>query len=246
MGRSLWQEDGSVVYNCYWPLPAQSFSGPSPVGLMAIFYCLRFETPRTWRTRSLYLYPPGTGWRSYTPRHWAPFSSPPTTSRATEVVFDPVSTRFTESCSCPASFCNLSANRIETTASNSCHSIILFVVTGTPLLIFVAAETGVCVPLPSNLPSASDAVPAFSQCLPSRWLENRQMPHNMYPFHAYYMSYPSYLLIYRPNDMLWIVFFCLPVSILNSSCMAAILVRMLALLAQQQCAVSLFAFSPDI
>jgi hypothetical protein len=35
-----------------------------------IFYCLRFETPPTWRTRSLYLYPPGTGWPGYTPRHW--------------------------------------------------------------------------------------------------------------------------------------------------------------------------------
>jgi hypothetical protein len=34
-----------------------------------IFYCLRFETPPTWRTRSLYLYPPGTGWPGYTPRH---------------------------------------------------------------------------------------------------------------------------------------------------------------------------------
>jgi hypothetical protein len=29
-----------------------------------IFYCLRF------RSRSLYLYPPGTGWPGYTPRHW--------------------------------------------------------------------------------------------------------------------------------------------------------------------------------
>jgi hypothetical protein len=28
---------------------------------MTTFYCLRFETPPTWRTRSLYLYPPGTG-----------------------------------------------------------------------------------------------------------------------------------------------------------------------------------------
>jgi hypothetical protein len=34
------------------------------------FYCFRVETPPTWRTRSLYLYPPGTGWPSYTPRHW--------------------------------------------------------------------------------------------------------------------------------------------------------------------------------
>jgi hypothetical protein len=27
------------------PLPAQSFTGPSPAGLMTIFYCLGFETP---------------------------------------------------------------------------------------------------------------------------------------------------------------------------------------------------------
>jgi hypothetical protein len=44
LGRPLWREDGSVLYNCCWPSPAQSFSGPSPVGLVAIFYCLRFET----------------------------------------------------------------------------------------------------------------------------------------------------------------------------------------------------------
>jgi hypothetical protein len=42
--RSLWREDGYVVYSCYWPSPAQSFSGPSPVALVTIFYCLRFET----------------------------------------------------------------------------------------------------------------------------------------------------------------------------------------------------------
>jgi hypothetical protein len=29
---------------CCWPLPAQSFSGPSPLGFETIFYCLRFET----------------------------------------------------------------------------------------------------------------------------------------------------------------------------------------------------------
>jgi hypothetical protein len=44
VGRSLWREDGSIVYYCCWPSPAQSFSGPSPVGLAAIFYCLIFET----------------------------------------------------------------------------------------------------------------------------------------------------------------------------------------------------------
>jgi hypothetical protein len=43
-GRSLWREDGSVVYNCSWPLPVQTFSGPTPMGLVTIIYCLRFET----------------------------------------------------------------------------------------------------------------------------------------------------------------------------------------------------------
>jgi hypothetical protein len=45
--------------------PAQLFSDSSPAGLMTTFYCLRFETPSTWRARSLYLYPPGTGWHSF-------------------------------------------------------------------------------------------------------------------------------------------------------------------------------------
>jgi hypothetical protein len=74
-------------------LSSAVISGPSPVGLMTTFYCLKFETPQTWRTRSLYLYTPGTGWPSYTPRHWVPFSLPPMTRRATVEVFDPVSTR---------------------------------------------------------------------------------------------------------------------------------------------------------
>jgi hypothetical protein len=37
--------------------------------------------------------PPGAGWPSYTPRDRVPFSSPPTTRRATVEVFDPASTR---------------------------------------------------------------------------------------------------------------------------------------------------------
>jgi hypothetical protein len=58
-----------------------SFLGPSPAGLVTIFYCLRFETPSTWRVRSPYLYPPGTGWHSYTPGHCGPYSSPPSSSQ---------------------------------------------------------------------------------------------------------------------------------------------------------------------
>jgi hypothetical protein len=44
VGRPLWREDGSVFCICCWPLPAQSFSGPIPLGLATVFYCLRFET----------------------------------------------------------------------------------------------------------------------------------------------------------------------------------------------------------
>jgi hypothetical protein len=54
------REDGSVVYNCCWPSLAQSFSGPTPSGLVT-FYCLTFETPPTWRARSPYLNPQEQG-----------------------------------------------------------------------------------------------------------------------------------------------------------------------------------------
>jgi hypothetical protein len=84
---------GPVVYNCCRSSPAQTFTGQNPAGLMTPFCCLRLETTPTWRARSPYLYHPGTGWPSYSPRHWVPFSSPPTTRRATMEVFDPDSTR---------------------------------------------------------------------------------------------------------------------------------------------------------
>jgi hypothetical protein len=93
MQHPLWREDGSAVYNCCWSSPAQSFSGQNPAGLMTTFYCLRFETPLTWKARSPYLYHPGTERPGYTSRHWVPFSSPPTTRRAKVHVFDPASTR---------------------------------------------------------------------------------------------------------------------------------------------------------
>jgi hypothetical protein len=73
MKHPLWREVVSVVYNCFWTSPAQSSSGPSSTGLMTIFYCLRLETLQTWRARSPYLYPPGTGRPGYTPRHWVTF-----------------------------------------------------------------------------------------------------------------------------------------------------------------------------
>jgi hypothetical protein len=66
VGRPLCREDGSVFCICCWPSPAQSFSAPSPLALVTIFYCLRFETS---------------------------LSSPPTTLRVTVEVFEPASTQ---------------------------------------------------------------------------------------------------------------------------------------------------------
>jgi hypothetical protein len=51
------------------------------------------ETLPTWKARSPYLYPPGTGCPRYTPGHWVSFPSPLTTRRATVEVFYPSSTR---------------------------------------------------------------------------------------------------------------------------------------------------------
>jgi hypothetical protein len=85
MWGTISEQDASVVYNCCRPSPAQSYTDPSPAGIMTIFYCLRFEsTP--------YLYHPGSGWPSYNPRQWISFSSPPTNPRAAVEVFEPGST----------------------------------------------------------------------------------------------------------------------------------------------------------
>jgi hypothetical protein len=48
------------------PRQRSQFADPNPTELMTTFYCLRFETPQTWRARSPYLYPPGNGWTGYT------------------------------------------------------------------------------------------------------------------------------------------------------------------------------------
>jgi hypothetical protein len=80
-----------IVYNCLRPSAEQSF--PCPTRPVTKFYRLRFESAPTCRARSPYLYPPGTGWPSCAPRHWGPFSSPPTIRRGTVEVFEPASMR---------------------------------------------------------------------------------------------------------------------------------------------------------
>jgi hypothetical protein len=61
------RENGFIVYDCCRSSAVRSFLFPSPAGI--IFSCLRFETTRTWRVRSPYLYLSETGWLSYIPRH---------------------------------------------------------------------------------------------------------------------------------------------------------------------------------
>jgi hypothetical protein len=89
VGRSLWRKDGSVVYNCCWPSPVQSFSDRVPWDSWPYFIVSDLRLP---------------------------FSSPPTTRRATVEVFDPASTR-----GCPKRFSMSVVNlrhgpRVEKTA----------------------------------------------------------------------------------------------------------------------------------
>jgi hypothetical protein len=73
------------------------------------------------------------------------------------------------------------------------------------LLIFVAAETGVCVTLPSKLTSASAAIPTFRPCLPSRCLAMDysitmcfdSYLKQLFPFLAVFCS--TFVIMY-PND----------------------------------------------
>jgi hypothetical protein len=110
---------------------------------MTIFYRLRFETPPTWRARSLYLHPPGTGWSSYIPRHWVPFSSPLTTRRVTAEVFDPASTLLHWA----APIVSLCTDRIENTVSNSNSIVTCVFTTAITCLPIRCLETGGITPV---------------------------------------------------------------------------------------------------
>jgi hypothetical protein len=57
MQQPPWWRDGSVVYNCCWFSIAQSFSGPSPAGLMTIFYCLSRDSPNLERQVPIFISP---------------------------------------------------------------------------------------------------------------------------------------------------------------------------------------------
>jgi hypothetical protein len=91
------------------------------------YSCLRFKVPITWRARSPCLFSPGTWWPGYTPKHWVPFSSPPTTRRATVEVFDTENVSSIMTCSlvprettCPQS-CTPSNGCCIIACSRSCY-----------------------------------------------------------------------------------------------------------------------------
>jgi hypothetical protein len=157
-------EDRSVVYSCCWSLPAQSFSGPSPLGLMTTSYCLRLKTPLTWRARSRYLYPPGTGWPGYALRHWVPFLSPPMTRNAMVEVFNPTSTWEDFVILRLSSLYNLRSDCRENTASNS----------SSVLTYFPRVSVSMCIPpfiarqqLRKHIPAATNTHTTIEQLLNS-------------------------------------------------------------------------------
>jgi hypothetical protein len=59
-----------------------------------LYFTVSDLRPPTWRVRSAYLYPPGTGWPSYTPSLWVPFLLPPMTCRSMVEAFEPASTQW--------------------------------------------------------------------------------------------------------------------------------------------------------
>jgi hypothetical protein len=69
VGRPLWREDGSEFCSAFT-------HGPSRAEPVTILYCL------IWGCPNLEVHvPPGTGWPSYSPGHWVPFTSTLTTRR---------------------------------------------------------------------------------------------------------------------------------------------------------------------
>jgi hypothetical protein len=71
--RPLWRENGSVIYCTIDSGPCQSnYTWAEVPQNSRPHLTVSSETPPTWRAMFPYLYPPGTGWPSYTPGHWVP------------------------------------------------------------------------------------------------------------------------------------------------------------------------------
>jgi hypothetical protein len=76
VGCPLWQEDGSIVYICCWPLPVQSVSGLSPMGLVPYFTVSDLRWPQ----------PGGPGPHIYIPQEWGGPIIPPSTGFTTSAM----------------------------------------------------------------------------------------------------------------------------------------------------------------
>jgi hypothetical protein len=59
VGRPLWREDGSAFCICCWPLPVQSFSGPSPYFTVSELR-LPFSSPLTTRRVTVKVFDPSS------------------------------------------------------------------------------------------------------------------------------------------------------------------------------------------
>jgi hypothetical protein len=92
VGCPLWQKRGSVVYNCYWPSLAQSFSSPESQGThdhILPSQISRFPQPGG---PDLSIYIPQEQGGPVASQALGSFSAPPMTRRATVEVSEPAST----------------------------------------------------------------------------------------------------------------------------------------------------------
>jgi hypothetical protein len=104
-----------------------------------------------------YLYPPGTGWPGCNPRNWVPFSSPPTTRRATVEIFNPATTWENSLTSKPASV----ITSTHGTRRNTVHGLIPIVSMGIRLFAKALLSNGCVYLLIINLLLAADVVSLF-------------------------------------------------------------------------------------
>jgi hypothetical protein len=74
------------LYNCFWALPEQSLLGWSPAGLVAIFYCLIWDSPNLEGEVPVFISPRNRVAQLY-PRTLGSLLSPLTTLKATVEVF---------------------------------------------------------------------------------------------------------------------------------------------------------------
>jgi hypothetical protein len=60
----------NLLYSCFWTLPEKSTLGSKSRRTHGHILLFHLRLPPTWRARFQNIYPPGTGWPSYTPGHW--------------------------------------------------------------------------------------------------------------------------------------------------------------------------------